>query len=234
MCEGFSHFSHCRYQHRKKADTSTEMAETISAGDLSLNSSSGSEPKLPNDDDTMESEHDEEHTHSLLMVSDKTNWSTALLLEFGISVHSVIIGISLGSANDEFVALLIALSFHQFFEGLGLGNVLAEAQMTTQKKDRCMTRTYAVASAMFYALTTPVGIAIGIGISYNDTTASIIATGILDALSSGILIYAALVSLLGVVFQTRAFKSQPMWQKSICFLAFYLGAGLMSMLAIWA
>jgi zinc transporter 1/2/3 len=65
-------------------------------------------------------------------------------------------------------------------------------------------------------------------------TSSLIATGVLDSISSGILIYAALVSLISVVFQTRVFKSQPMWQKSICFISFYLGAGLMSMLAIWA
>jgi hypothetical protein len=56
----------------------------------------------------------------------------------------------------------------------------------------------------------------------------------LDSISSGILIYAALVSLVSVVFQTRTFKVQPMWQKSICFGAFYMGAGMMAMLAIWA
>jgi zinc transporter 1/2/3 len=91
-------------------------------------------------------------------------------LEFGISIHSVIIGVSLGSADEEFVALLFALSFHQFFEGLGLGNMLAEAQMTTKKSDRTLSRTYAVLSGLVYSLTTPIGIGIGIGISFAENT----------------------------------------------------------------
>ena len=51
------------------------------------------------------------------------NRAAVVLLEIGIAVHSIIIGISLGiSGNEEFQALLIALVFHQFFEGLALGN----------------------------------------------------------------------------------------------------------------
>ena len=50
--------------------------------------------------------------------------------------------------------------------------------------------------AALYAITTPIGIAIGLGVrrSYNpgSTTASIV-SGILDALSSGILLYTGTV-----------------------------------------
>ncbi len=44
------------------------------------------------------------------------------VLELGIVVHSVIIGISLGASQsvDTIRPLLAALSFHQFFEGMGL------------------------------------------------------------------------------------------------------------------
>jgi zinc transporter 1/2/3 len=47
-------------------------------------------------------------------------------MEISVSIHSFIIGIALGSsAGAENVpslqALLIAICFHQFFEGLGLG-----------------------------------------------------------------------------------------------------------------
>jgi zinc transporter 1/2/3 len=43
-----------------------------------------------------------------------------MVLECGIAVHSVIIGLTLGVQPDgsNFTALLIALSFHQFFEVL--------------------------------------------------------------------------------------------------------------------
>lgn len=49
------------------------------------------------------------------------------VLEIGIVVHSVIIGISLGASQsiDTIKPLMAALSFHQFFEGLGLGGCIS-------------------------------------------------------------------------------------------------------------
>lgn len=43
-------------------------------------------------------------------------------------VHSVIIGISLGASEDLDIIkpLLAALSFHQFFEGMGLGGCISQ------------------------------------------------------------------------------------------------------------
>ena len=50
------------------------------------------------------------------------------MLQFGIVVHSVIIGMDLGVRTQKpsaIVGLMIALCFHQFFEGLGLGSCIA-------------------------------------------------------------------------------------------------------------
>jgi len=170
-----------------------------------------------------------EHAHALLVLSSRSTMVTALLLEFGISIHSVLIGIALGTARDEFVPLLIALCFHQFFEGIGLGHILAEA---ATKKTQLM----AGLSGLFYSMTTPTGVAIGIvvGSTSAASTPSIIAQGVLDSIASGILIYSALVSLVSVVFKTKDFKKQVWYQKLICFISFYAGAGMMSTLAIWA
>lgn len=43
-------------------------------------------------------------------------------------VHSVIIGISLGASLSPATIkpLLVALSFHQFFEGMGLGGCISQ------------------------------------------------------------------------------------------------------------
>lgn len=43
-------------------------------------------------------------------------------------VHSVIIGVSLGASEsvDTIKPLLAALSFHQFFEGMGLGGCISQ------------------------------------------------------------------------------------------------------------
>lgn len=136
--------------------------------------------------------------------------------------------ISLGIARDEFLALCIALCFHQFFEGLGLGHVLYDA---SGKKKKIL----AIGSAIFYTLTTPAGVAIGIGMaSVAENTASILAQGILDSISAGILIYSSLVSLMAIIFESKTFKKQDGISKFACFLCFYTGAALMSVLGIWA
>ena len=50
------------------------------------------------------------------------------VLEVGIIVHSVVIGISLGASQnpDTAKALFAALMFHQCCEGLGLGGCIAQ------------------------------------------------------------------------------------------------------------
>ncbi|KAG6387547.1 hypothetical protein SASPL_152739 [Salvia splendens] len=52
------------------------------------------------------------------------------VLEVGMVVHSVVIGISLGAARSAATIkpLLIALCFHQFFEGMGLGGCISQAR----------------------------------------------------------------------------------------------------------
>ncbi|KAL2928440.1 Zinc transporter 1 [Bienertia sinuspersici] len=83
---------------------------------------------------------------------------TSQVLELGIVVHSVIIGISLGTAESlsTIKPLMAALCFHQFFEGVGLGGCIVQAAFKSAST-LCM--------ALFFSLTTPVGIAIGIGIT---------------------------------------------------------------------
>ncbi|XP_055960385.1 zinc transporter 1-like isoform X2 [Mercurialis annua] len=53
------------------------------------------------------------------------------VLELGIVVHSVIIGISLGASESPKTIrpLLAALTFHQFFEGMGLGGCIFQQQL---------------------------------------------------------------------------------------------------------
>ncbi|OEL36484.1 Zinc transporter 5 [Dichanthelium oligosanthes] len=50
------------------------------------------------------------------------------VLELGIIVHSVIIGMSLGASESTSTIrpLLAALTFHQFFEGIGLGGCIVQ------------------------------------------------------------------------------------------------------------
>ncbi|KAK1563254.1 hypothetical protein Q3G72_024866 [Acer saccharum] len=99
------------------------------------------------------------------------------VLELGIVVHSVIIGISLGASESPKTIrpLVAALTFHQFFEGM-------------EAKFKGAATTIMV---LFFSLTTPVGIGIGIGISnvYDENSpTALIVEGIFNAASAGILI----------------------------------------------
>lgn len=151
------------------------------------------------------------------------------MLELGIVSHSVIIGLSLGVSQTPCTIrpLIAALSFHQFFEGFALGGCISQAQFK---------RSSASIMACFFAMTTPAGIGIGTAIAsvYNPySPGALITEGILDALSAGILVYMALVDLIAADFLSKRMSCNFRLQiASYCML--FLGAGLMSSLAIWA
>lgn len=89
---------------------------------------------------------------------------------------------------------------------------------------------------LLFALTTPLGIAIGIGISnvYDENSQkALIVEGIFNAASAGILIYMALVDLLAADFMTDRMQNSTRLQIGSN-LSLLLGAGLMSLLAMWA
>lgn len=151
------------------------------------------------------------------------------VLELGIVVHSVIIGISLGTAQsiDTIKPLLVALSFHQFFEGMGLGGCISQAKFES--------RSTAI-MATFFSLTTPIGIAIGMGVSsvYKDNSpTSLIVEGVFNSASAGILIYMALVDLLAADFMSPRMQNNFKIQIGAN-ISLLLGSGCMSLLAKWA
>jgi len=182
------------------------------------------------DDEDVKSEkdHDHEgHTHSLLL--DRKHRISTYILELAISIHSIIIGIDLGVTTDEAKTLLIALTMHQFFEGLGLGYRIAEIKYESKLP--------AIFNSLAYAVTTPLGVGIGIVIhttSASTTASSIIFKGVMDSLAAGVMIYAALVTLVAEEFSSKKFNAMSPVGRAVCFLSLYLGAGLMSLIGLWA
>jgi zinc transporter 1/2/3 len=89
-----------------------------------------------------------------------------------------------------------------------------------------------------FALTTPVGVAIGIGIhsSFNENSYSaVLSSAILDSLSAGILLYNGYISLMSAEMNhCDSFHNQSSTKKIISFLSLYVGAGLMSLIGEWA
>lgn len=153
-----------------------------------------------------------------------------LILEFGVLFHSVVIGLNLGVAGDEFSTLYPVLVFHQSFEGLGIG---ARMSAIPFKPHSWLPWILCLA----YGLTTPISIAIGLGVrtTYNPNsfTANVV-SGVLDSISAGILIYTGLVELLARDFLFNPMRTKDNKRLAFMIVCVLLGAALMALLGKWA
>ncbi|KAF8941152.1 Zinc/iron permease [Dissophora ornata] len=154
------------------------------------------------------------------------------ILELGIALHSVIIGISLGTTvGSEYISLLIALLFHQFFEGVALGGRIASLQFNRKSLSPWLL-------SAWFAVSTPLGIAIGIGIraTYNgNSVTALIVQGVFDSCSAGILLYTAMVQLMSTELNSnRAFRESSTRHQVKQFVALWLGAAAMAVVGKWA
>jgi len=153
------------------------------------------------------------------------------ILEFGVVLHSILIGLTL-AVNDNFIILFVVIIFHQMFEGLGLGSRLAAMKLPQNYNY------VPIVAAILYGLTTPIGIAAGLGVrtTYNpDSTKALIVSGVLDSLSAGILIYTGLVELIAHEFlfnQEMINGSNAKLTYALCCMLF--GCGIMALLGRWA
>ncbi|GMF17136.1 unnamed protein product [Phytophthora fragariaefolia] len=153
-----------------------------------------------------------------------------IIFEAGVIFHSVIVGLDLGvTTGPQFNTLLTALCFHQFFEGVAVGS----AAITTTKSKRKL-----LLINMAFAITTPIGQAIGIGIrnSYSsDSTTALWVEGVLDCVAGGILLYTGLVELLTHNMTTnQKFLSRRASQRYIMYASLWSGAGLMALIGKWS
>ncbi|XP_061356474.1 zinc transporter 6, chloroplastic-like [Gastrolobium bilobum] len=154
------------------------------------------------------------------------------VLEIGIIFHSVIIGVTLGMSQNicTIRPLVAALAFHQIFEGMGLGGCIAQAGFSFG------TTAY---MCFMFSVTTPMGIILGMVLfsvtGYDDSSPNaLIMEGLLGSVSSGILIYMALVDLIAAdFFHNKLMNSNPLLKK-VSFIALTLGSATMSVLALWA
>jgi zinc transporter 1/2/3 len=157
--------------------------------------------------------------------------SAFLILEFGVIFHSVMIGINLGACGPEFKTLYPVLVFHQSFEGLGIGSRLSAIPFPHDK------RWWKYALCIAYGLTTPICVAIGLGVrtAYdgNSFNANIV-QGILDSISAGILIYTGLVELLARDFIFNDQRSKDLRRLTFSVVCILVGTGIMALLGKWA
>ncbi|THX51177.1 ZIP zinc/iron transport family [Aureobasidium pullulans] len=162
----------------------------------------------------------------------RTQFAAFLVLEFGVIFHSVVIGLNLGVVGSEFNTLYPVLVFHQSFEGLGIGARMSAIPFPARYKNWLP---WFLCTA--YGLTTPIAIAIGLGLrtTYdpNSFTANVV-SGILDSISAGILIFTGLVELLARDFLFDPNRTEDIKRMGFMVGCFLLGAGIMALLGKWA
>ncbi|OIW23926.1 Zinc/iron permease [Coniochaeta ligniaria NRRL 30616] len=149
-----------------------------------------------------------------------------LLLEAGILFHSVFIGMALSVATGPtFAVFLIAIAFHQSFEGLALGSRIAAINFP-----RSSPRPWLMVLA--YGTTTPIGQAIGLFVHrlYDPMSQTgLLMVGVMNAISSGLLLFAGLVQLLAEDFLTEKSYGTLHGKKRVnAFFAVVAGALLMA------
>ncbi|KAL2019903.1 hypothetical protein VTK56DRAFT_9078 [Thermocarpiscus australiensis] len=153
------------------------------------------------------------------------------LLEGGILFHSVFVGMTVSITIDGFLVLLIAILFHQMFEGLGLGSRIAAVPYP-----RRSIRPWLLVVA--FGTTAPIGQAIGLIVrgSYDPNSAfGLIIVGVFNAISAGLLLYAALVDLLAEDFLSEeANETLTKKDKVTAFIYVILGAIGMSIVGAFA
>lgn len=156
-----------------------------------------------------------------------------LLLEAGILFHSVFIGMALSVATGtSFIVLLVAISFHQTFEGLALGSRIAAITSFAPSSPKPWLM------ALAYGGTTPVGQAIGLLVHNLYDPASqtgLLMVGVMNAISSGLLLFAGLVELLAEDFLSdRSYVVLKGRRRLEASAAVVGGALLMALVGAWA
>ncbi|KAF7290600.1 Zip-like iron-zinc transporter [Mycena indigotica] len=127
-----------------------------------------------------------------------------IVLELGIMLHSLVIGLTLAlTTGGDFTSLLTAIIFHQLFEGLSLGIRIASLPPAKHHPRRDW---FSITLSLLFALTTPLGLAVGVA-AFNGQSAkskplatTLLIKGIMSAVSAGMLIYATTVEMLAADF----------------------------------
>ncbi|KAI8995241.1 Zinc/iron permease [Trametes punicea] len=160
-----------------------------------------------------------------------------LVLQMGIMIHSLVIGLTLSiTSGSEFTSLVIAIVFHQLFEGLSLGIRIAglPSKRSEDGFKNLPGHILKPLLAISFATTTPLGIGVGIvalGGSKSTGPRLTLVQGVMSAISAGMLIYAACVEMLAGDFVMDAHLWRSSVRRQVLALV-SLFAGVITMAAI--
>ena len=201
-----------------------EADETEDDARLLSHPNTREQPQHPRADSPDTAEKTEAQNQKLLL--------QCLLLEAGILFHSVFIGMALSVATGtSFIVLLVAISFHQTFEGFALGSRISAIRFPAGSLKPWL-------MALAYGTTTPVGQAIGLAIHSLYDPASqtgLLTVGFMNAISSGLLLFAGLVELLAEDFLSdESYVTLHGKRRLQACASVVCGAFLMAIVGAWA
>ncbi|KAF8530057.1 Zinc/iron permease [Hysterangium stoloniferum] len=172
-------------------------------------------------------------------ISRRTRLIGILVLQLGIMIHSVVIGLTLSiTSGANFTTLFTAIIFHQLFEGLSLG-----IRISTLPSDSLKDRILPIVLCVLFAFTAPLGILCGMGLlsshpSPGQTTVSFIQNtsltrGLMCTVSAGMLIYAAAVEMLAGDFVMNQEMRQLGWgRQALALGSLVLGTTAMAVIGL--
>jgi len=182
------------------------------------------------------------HQHPLAVaagmdgVTESQRIVAALSMEFGLTLHSIFVGMDLGVTTDSSMkVLLISLVFHQMFEGVAIGTRLAEATFHVSME---------IFFSLLFSVSAPVGAAIATAVVSSSRGALagapyVMTSAILNSMCGGILMYLGF-GMLFVDFPTDMRRLCPAGtpyrslKRMGLFLAVWAGAALMGVLCKWS
>lgn len=219
----------------EESDLDLDFDELDEAGDL-LKTANGGTPQKRSRRNIVPAHEEEQGVRSALVEGhqdEQKELLQCLLLEAGILFHSIFIGMALSVATGtSFIVLLVAISFHQTFEGLALGSRIAAITAFKEGSPKPWFM------ALAYGTTTPVGQAIGLLVHnlYDPLSQTgLIMVGVTNAISSGLLLFAGLVQLLAEDFLSdKSYESLVGRNRLEACVSVLVGSMLMALVGAWA
>jgi len=208
---------HMLSNHQGEDSTKMEKIVTEKQEDSSVDMDTQKDPS--------KNEREHGHVHSLLLIKGIHKTISAYLLEFGVTIHSVFIGLENGIVPEtELKTLMVALCFHQLFEGIALGSRIADANLPSHWHEFLLSFIFSIAA--------PIGITVGVGVTTTLNPSGetfLLVQGTFDAVCSGILLYIGLLLLLkDFPEDLKEYCGSNKYKKMGMFFALYVGAGLMA------
>ena len=220
---GHNNHSHHDHNHSHGMDKNNDDYGTLKAPILlrlhSSSSSTGGASPHPNRHHH-HAKHLEEHLESSM--------KSVMTLLFALIIHSVILGISIGVADafSAFLELTLAVLSHKLFAGFALGSTMKAANIENKKR--------LFSTAAGFAISTPLGIVIGMNMKLNDDTSSVF-SGTIKAVVAGLFLYISIIEICmkELLICRENAKKFGIGNETAKLLGIVFGFICMSLLAFW-